>query len=247
MRAPRTEVRGTDHGRGVRIGADQDRFELRNPRRYPVRERRIAAVRQEPAADLDRDVVGIEPARGREQRPVGRVALAQDARRVRSRVEHILELRLDKSAFLLDDEDRLEPVGEAPRAIGLQRKRHRDLVQPNSDLPRRHLVDAEIPERLPDVEIGLAGGRDPEPRPVAIPHRAVEAVGPAEHLDSFELALVQAHLLLLGRIRPADPQPLGGNDGIVGMTISTRSGSISIEAAASTVSCTHFSAVQQPL
>ena len=81
---------------------------------------------------------------------------------------------------------------------------------------RRRLVDAEILERLPDVEIGLAGGRDPEPRPVRIPHRAIEAVGAAERLHRFNLPLVQARLLLLGGIRPADPQPLGGDDRIVG-------------------------------
>ena len=43
------------------------------------------------------------------------------------------------------------------------------------------------------------------------------------------------------------PNPSGGTAGGSGKTISIRSGSISTEAAASTVSCTHFSAVQHPL
>ena len=78
------------------------------------------------------------------------------------------------------------------------------------------LVDAEVLERLADVEVGLAGGRDPEPRPVRVPHRAVEPVGAAERSDRLQLALVEPRLLLLRRVRPADPEALGGKDGVVG-------------------------------
>ena len=43
------------------------------------------------------------------------------------------------------------------------------------------------------------------------------------------------------------PSPSGGTAAVSGMTISTRSGSISTEAADSTVSWMHFSAAQHPL
>ena len=214
--APRTEVRGAHERRGVRVAAAQDGLQLRDARRNRGREGRIAAARQEPAADLDRDVVGVEPARGGEQRPVRLVALAENARRTRHRVQHVLELGLDEGALLLDDEDGLQPLGEAPRPLGLQRKRHRHLVEPDPEPARRLFVDAEILERLPNVKIGLAGGRDPEPRPVRVPHRAVEAVGAAERLDGFQLPFVEPHLLLLGRVRPADSQTLRGDHGHVG-------------------------------
>ena len=156
------------------------------------------------------------PARGREQGPVALVALAVDAGCAGRRVQHVLELGLDEGALLLDDEDGVEPLGEATRALRLQRKRHRDLVEPDAEPPRRGLVDAEVLERLADIEVGLAGGRDPEPRPVRVPHRAVEPVGAAERPDRLELALIEPLLLLLRRVRPADPETLGGKDGIVG-------------------------------
>ena len=230
VRASGAEVGGALHRGGVRIAAFEDRFERRDPGRQiratsagllGRRARHIAnAVTvtgpgEKPAADLDRDMVGVEPSRGGEQRPAVLVALAHDARRVRGRVQHVLELRLDQRALLLDDDDGVEPLGEAPRPLRLQREGHRHLVQPDPEPPPRRLVDAQILERLPHVEVGLAGGRHPQPRPVRIPYRAVEAVGARERLHRFELVLVQTLLLLLGRVRPADPQPLGGHGRVV--------------------------------
>ena len=48
-------------------------------------------------------------------------------------VELLLELVLDELALLLDHEDFLEALGEAPRALRLERPRHRDLVDAQAD------------------------------------------------------------------------------------------------------------------
>ena len=75
-------------------------------------------------------------------------------------VELLLELVLEVLALLLDDQDLLQPLGEVAGAVGLERPGHADLHHPQADLGRELLVDAEIVQRLADVEIGLAGGDD---------------------------------------------------------------------------------------
>src|SRR5438105_4130763 len=49
-------------------------------------------------------------------------------------VELLLELILDYGAFLLDDEDFLEPLGKMPDALAFERPGHRNLVQAKADL-----------------------------------------------------------------------------------------------------------------
>ena len=89
----------------------------------PKRRSRAASICATPA--------GVELARGAEQRPSLLVALADDAGALRRRqvVEQLLDLVLDEAALLLDDENFVEPAGEAPDAVGLQRPTHADLEE----------------------------------------------------------------------------------------------------------------------
>ena len=75
------------------------------------------------------------------------VELADHARRAHAFlpvVELFLELVLDELALFLDHQDLFQPVGEAPRALRLERPRHGDLVDAQADVARDALVDAQV-------------------------------------------------------------------------------------------------------
>ena len=82
----------------------------------------------------------------RQQGGAGFVALADDGRAFRCIhvVEDAEKLILDEAAFLLDDENVLEPFGETPRAGFFQRPGQRDLVDAQPQLPRDIVGDPEI-------------------------------------------------------------------------------------------------------
>ena len=76
--------------------------------------------------------------------------------------------------------------------------------------------NAEIGQRLPEIEIGLAGRHDAEPRRLRIQHDAVEAVDARERRHRLHLRAVQPPLLLHRRIRPADRKPARRHFEIIG-------------------------------
>ena len=76
------------------------------------------AVADQPLADLDGDVGGIERVLGREQPLLVLVLLAEHARAVGQIVELLLDLRLDQRALLLDHQDQVEPFGELATPCG---------------------------------------------------------------------------------------------------------------------------------
>ena len=165
----------------------------------------VVAVEPEDALGQHfRDLVARERAVRGEQRPVLLVALADDHRRVRPAVEQLLELPLDQPALLLDHDDLLEPVGERQQRLPLERPDQAELQDPQAQPLRQRLVDAEVVERLAQIEVGLAGRDDPEPRSLAVEDRSVEAVGRGERAHRLELEAVQALLLGERRVRPAD-------------------------------------------
>ena len=103
------------------------------------------------------------------------VVLADDHRRVRLPVQQLFQLRLDQGALLLDHDDLLEAGREAPHAFALERPDQAELEHAQAK-PGGHLaVDAEIGERLAQVQVRLAGRDDAEPRMRAVEHHAVEA------------------------------------------------------------------------
>src|SRR6185437_1447873 len=103
-----------------------------------------------------------------------------------------------------DDENLLEPGGEVLGAVRLERPAQADLVEADAETLRLGIVDAEIVERLADVEIGLAGRGDAEPRLGRVEDDAVEPVDSCEGEDGVHLRPVQPALLIERRVGPAD-------------------------------------------
>ena len=139
------------------------------------------------------------------------VHLADDARtHVIAPVEQLLlDLVLDDLAPLLDDEDLLEPDRELPNTFRLQRPRHADLVKPQTDLGGDFRRDAKFAQRLADVLIALARSHDAEPRVRRIHGDAVDLVGPRKGDRGESLVVLQAQVLLVAVVGPAQVEPAG--------------------------------------
>ena len=142
----------------------------------------------------------------RQQRRAALVALADHRGPLRGIdiIENAQQLVLDEAALLLDHQHVLQAFRERARAGFLQRPGQRDLVDAQSQRLRLGIGNAEIGQRLPEIEIGLAGRHDAEPRRLRIQHDAVEAVDARERRDRLHLRAVQPPLLLHRRVRPAD-------------------------------------------
>ena len=117
-------------------------------------------------------------------------------------VELFLELVLDQRALLLDDEDLLHALRELPDALALERPCHAHFVDGQADFLGEAVVDAEVFQRLHDVEIGLAGGDDAEAAVRTVDHRAVEVVGPRVGQRRVKLVAVLPLLLHQRFVRP---------------------------------------------
>ena len=108
VRAAGTEIR---NALGDVAGLGGDALEFLQPR-DARREVVVAVIFEEPLADADRDLVGVERAFDGEQ-PVARfVALADDDRLVGAAVKFFADLDFDQRALLLDDDDEVEAGGE---------------------------------------------------------------------------------------------------------------------------------------
>ena len=201
MRAARAEIGDAGGGLGGHGLVALEALELGDALLDVV----AGAVADQPLADLDGDVAGIERVLGREQPLLVLVLLAEHARALGQIVELLLDLRLDQRALLLDDQDQIEPFGELRHALRLERPGHADLVEAQAQLVGLHLVDAELVERRAHVEIALAAGDDADlrVRPAA-GDDAIELVGAGEGQDGGALVVVQARFLVERLVAEAD-------------------------------------------
>ena len=159
----------------------------------------------QPLAQLDGNVGGIERVLGREQPLLVLVLLAEHTRPVGQVVELLLDLALDQRALLLHHQDHVEPLRELQEPLRLQWPGHADFVEPQAQPVGRHLVDAQLVHGRPHVEVALArrdnadlGGRS------TAGDDAVEAVRAGEGEDSRALVLVEPCLLGEGLVAEAD-------------------------------------------
>ena len=165
----------------------------------------VAVIFQQPLADADRDLVGIERAFDREQPIAVFIALADAERLVRGAVKLLADLHFEQRALLLDDDDEIEPLGKILQLLAAERPGAAGLEQADAELVAPHLVDAQFVERLADVEIALAGGDDADLRIAAARgDDAVELVGANEGQHGVALVIVQARFLGQDRIVEAD-------------------------------------------
>ena len=167
-----------------------------------------AVIFQQPAADGDGDVIGVERALDRKQ-PLAVLVFLADAQRLIGRAVKLLaQLRFDQRALFLDNDDKVEPTREVAQAVRLQRPGTGDLVEPESEIIGLDLVDSEIVQRLTHVEIGFAD-RDHADLRVG-PARGddlIEAIGADEGERRVELALLKPRLLRQHGIGRPDVQP----------------------------------------
>src|SRR6266581_7985007 len=160
------------------------------------RQRLVAAALEQPLADADGDVVGIERAFDREQPVAALVPLADAHRLVRGAVELLADLDLDQRTLLLDHDDEIEALRELHELALAERPRAGDLVEPDPEIVAFDLVDAELVERLAHVEVGLADGDDADPGVASAGGDvAIELVGAHERQHGIALEVVQSRFL----------------------------------------------------
>ena len=174
--------RAQQGSRRLRLGAlaELQPLELR-------REGLVAVEPEDALGDRRGDLVAGERAVGGEQRPLLLVALADDPRRAGHPVEQLLELALDQRALLLDHDDLLEAGGEGAHGRRLERPDQAELQDPKTEPSRLLRADAELVQRLAEVEPGLAGRDDAEPRRRGVEEQAVEPVAAGERARRVEL------------------------------------------------------------
>ncbi len=204
VRAAGAEIR---NALGDVLGFGGDALQFLQPR-HAAGNVVVAMEFEQPFADADRDVVGIERALDREQ-PVAVLVLLADADRlIGGAVKFLANLDFKQRALLLDDDDEIEAVGEFGKLAAAERPGAADFVKPDAELVAFDLVDAELVEGLTDVEIAFAGGDDADLRIAAAGRDgAVELVGAHESEHGVALEVVQAGFLRQDRIVEADIQP----------------------------------------
>ena len=139
------------------------------------------------------------------------VELADDARPdVGAPVEELLlDLVLDDLAPLLDDQHLVQPFGEMPDGLRLQRPGHADLEDAQADRGHFLRTDLELAQRLQHVLIGLARGDDAEAGIGHIMGDFVDAIGAGEGDRGIALVGLQPIVLHQRRIGPAQVEPAG--------------------------------------
>jgi hypothetical protein len=175
----------------------------------------------QPRGDHQRDLLSGQLAVRRQQPFVGAgllVALADDARppRVGPVVEQRADLVLHERALLLDDEDLLESERERVQSLRLERPREPQLVHADADARGGLLVDAEVFQRLPHVEVRLAGGDDAEPRPRAVVRDVVQPVRARVREHRREAQVVDAPLHRQRLVGQPQPQASGRQREVLG-------------------------------
>ena len=169
--------------------------------------------------ERDGDPVAGERALGRKQPLPRLVPLAEDRRLVGGAVQDLLDLALDQAALLLDHDDRLEVAGEVADSLRVERPRAGELQEAQAEIGGAHLVDAEVVQRLADIEIALARGDDADARLApAGKHHPVRRVGAQKGGRRRDPEFVQPLFLRRRIVTVADGKPAGrhaeaaGND-----------------------------------
>jgi hypothetical protein len=155
----------------------------------------------ETAGDDLRDAVGVQLAAGRHQRAPLLVALAYHARVHDVVVERVAHEHLHEGAFLLDDEDFLEPAREVAHDPRLHREQHAELQDPDAVVAERGLVEPQLVQRLAQVVVRLAGRGEAQPGVGGVEGDAVDPVGGGERPGRLEPPVgdLALHLEPIGR------------------------------------------------
>ena len=123
--------------------------------------------------------------------------------------QRVLQLLLDQRALFLDHQNLALAGGEGRDALGLERPDQAHLVDGKAQALGFGIVDAELVQRLADVEIGLADGDDAEAGVGAAHHQPVEPVGAPIGERGRDLHLIDAAFLAQPVVGPADVNAVG--------------------------------------
>ena len=204
MRAPAAKVetarQDVDHALGRTVSADF----LDAPA-----QRIVLANLQQPFAECNGDLVGVQRHFGLQEHLAGFVLLADDGGRMGAAVELLLQLEFDEAAFLLDHKNLVEPGSELDCALRLQRPRHAHFVEPQAQVSRHLLRQVQVVECLQRVEVTLAMGDHAEPGLRAVDDDAVDSVAACKRRDRAQLVAVQPRFLRMRRVGLADVDAVG--------------------------------------
>src|SRR3569833_2142762 len=87
-------------------------------------------------------------------------------------VQFLFQLIFKHLALFLDHQNFFQSLRESAHALCFERPGHADLVQPNADVARHLLVDAQIRQRLPRIEIRFSSRDDADARMRTVPDAA---------------------------------------------------------------------------
>ena len=124
-------------------------------------------------------------------------------------VELLLELVFDDLPLFLDHENLFKSFGKTADRFRLERPRHRHLEQANADFGSVSLVDAEVIERLADIEIRLAAADDAEARLWRIDDDTIQIVRACIVQRRVNFVIVHPRFLHEDRVGPADVDAVG--------------------------------------
>ena len=119
-------------------------------------------------------------------------------------VELLFQLIFEHLPLFFDDEDFLQPRRELMHAFRLQRPHHAHLEHPQADGFGELVVNAQIFQRLPHIQVGLAGRHDAQARTRRINHDVIQFVYTGVVNRHVNLVVVHELFLLKRRVRPAD-------------------------------------------
>ena len=126
--------------------------------RQPLSQRVILVKFHQPVADSDGDVVGVQRGMHREQPAAALIALADQLRLPAGVIQLLAHLHFEQRALFLDHDDQIDVAGEIEDFRRHDRPWRADLEQPDAELIRLRLADAQISQRLAHIEIGFSGG-----------------------------------------------------------------------------------------
>ena len=165
----------------------------------------------EPVGDDDRDPVGAQLTVGGHQPAAALVGLAHHPGSTGPAVEDVPDEEFDEGPLLVQDQDLVEPSGEAAHDLGLERPHHAQAQQPDPEMAQSLIVEAEIAEGLAHLLERAARGHDPQAGRPGGPADLVEAVGCGIGGRRFQAPVGDVLLLLQAQRRhqagPLDVAP----------------------------------------
>ncbi len=130
-------------------------------------------------------------------------------------IQLFLKRIFEDLAFLFDDQDFVEAGREVTRVLRVERPHAAHFQYANADACAGLVIERQIGQRLPHIEIGFARGHDAETRRGAVDHHTVQFIGADVGEGRVPLVVEQTGFLRERRIGPADIESAIGHVEVV--------------------------------